>query len=273
MHRTVFFISDRTGITVETMGHSLLSQFDDAEFEQINLPFVDNADKAKRAIEQVNDCARRSTERPIVFSSLIDPTIRQAIEGGVQAAFFDFFQTFLGPLEKEFAMTSSHTVGRTHGMVDNSIYNVRMEAVNFALTNDDGSITKNYNQADLIVVGVSRSGKTPTCLYLALQFGIRAANYPLTEEDLQSSHLPNILQVHRHKLYGLTINPDRLQKIRHERRPDSPYSSLRQCQYELRQAEAIFRAERVHHLNSTTMSVEEIATTILAATGIKRRLY
>ncbi|CAK0753497.1 putative phosphoenolpyruvate synthase regulatory protein [Gammaproteobacteria bacterium] len=272
MQRTIFFVSDRTGITVETLGHSLLTQFENVQFKTVNLPFVDTPGKAKQAVEQINGISRRSVDRPIVFSTLVDQSLRDIV-ASAEAAFFDFFGAFIGSLEQELRTTSSYAIGRSHGLVDNTTYGVRMEAVSFAMANDDGTITRSYPEADIIILGVSRSGKTPTCLYLALQFGIRAANYPLTEEDLEGVRLPAAVRPYRHKLYGLTIDPERLQKIRHQRRPDSPYSSLRQCQYETRQAEAIFRAERIAYLPTTTLSVEEIATTILANTGIERRLF
>ncbi|CAK0770871.1 putative phosphoenolpyruvate synthase regulatory protein [Gammaproteobacteria bacterium] len=272
MQRTIFFVSDRTGITAETLGHSLLTQFDDIQFKSVNLPFIDSMDKAKQAVEQINVVSRRSHDRPIIFSTLVNQELREIV-ARANAAFFDFFGAFIGPLEQEFNTKSSYAIGRSHGLVDNTVYGVRMDAVNFALANDDGTTTRNYSKADIIIIGVSRSGKTPSCLYLALQFGIYAANYPLTEEDLEGIQLPAIIRPYREKLYGLTIEPERLQKIRHERRPDSPYSSLRQCQYETRQAEAIFRAERIHYLSTTTLSVEEIATTLLASTGIERRLF
>ncbi len=270
--RTVFFVSDRTGITAETLGHSLLTQFGDIPFKTVNLPFLDSQKKVEDAVQQINEVARRSTDRPIVFSTLVNHALRDIV-ASADAAFFDFFGVFIGPLEKELRTSSSPTIGRSHGLGDSTAYGVRMDAVNFAMSNDDGAITKNYPRADIIVLGVSRSGKTPTCLYLALQFGVYAANYPLTEEDLEKNRLPAAVAPFRDKLYGLTIDPDRLQKIRHERRPDSLYSSLRRCQFETRRAETLFNDEHIPYLSTTTLSVEEIATTLLANTGIERRSY
>lgn len=272
MERTVFFVSDQTGITAETLGHSLLTQFDNIQFKQINLPYVDSVTKAEQVVEQINRAAQEDGVRPIVFSTLIDPRARTRV-AECEGVFLDFFDTFIGPLERELSVKSSHTVGRSHGMVDTAKYGVRMEAVNFALNTDDGTTTHNYDQADIILTGVSRSGKTPTCLYLALQFGIRAANYPLTEEDLSDSRLPRALELFRHKLYGLTIDPLRLHQIRTERKPNSRYATLRQCQYEVRQVETLYRTKGIRFLNATAMSIEEIATTILHETKLKRRLY
>ncbi len=270
--RTVFFVSDRTGITAETLGHSLLTQFEGIRFKTVNLPFLDSFEKIKDAIIRINEVSRRSVDRPIVFSTLVNPESREMI-ASAEAVFFDFFGTFIGLLEQELRVQSSCTMGRSHGLVDNIAYGVRMDAVNFAMANDDGAVTRSYPRADVIILGVSRSGKTPTCLYLSLQFGIYAANYPLTEEDLEKMRLPVAVAPYREKLYGLTIDPERLQKIRHERRPDSPYSSLRRCQHETRRAESLFQAEGIPYLSTTTLSVEEIATTLLAKTGIERRSF
>jgi len=269
--RTVFFVSDRTGITAETLGHSLLTQFDVA-LEQVTLPFVDSPERAQLALRQIEEANQASGERSIVFSTVIDNEVRGILRSA-NAVMFDFFETFIAPLEQELKVPSSHMVGRSHGLLDNTTYDIRIDAMNYALNHDDGVTTHHYSQADVILVGVSRSGKTPTCIYMALQYGVYAANYPLTEEDLEDGGLPKILEPYRAKLYGLTIRPDRLEHIRTERRPNSRYASPQQCQYEVARAEAIFRRENIPFINTTTMSIEEIATTILHERKLKRRLY
>lgn len=268
--RTVFFVSDRTGITAEALGRSLISQFDGGSFEQTTLPFISSVDKAREAVVRINAVGREDGHRPIVFSTIVDDAVREIIRQS-EALYLDFFDTFIGPLERELGMKSSHTAGRAHASADNAAYIQRIEAVNFALANDDGVTTKDYVHADVVLVGVSRSGKTPTCLYLALQFGVFAANYPLTGDDLDCDRLPEALVPYKAKLYGLTIEPLRLQQIRHHRRPDSRYASSNQVRYEIGQAEDIFRAASVRYMNATHPSIEEIATTILHQTGIKRR--
>jgi [pyruvate, water dikinase]-phosphate phosphotransferase / [pyruvate, water dikinase] kinase len=272
MKKTVFFISDGTGITAETLGHSLLTQFEHIKFEYITIPYVNSEEKANTVIANINETAERDGERPLVFVTLINAIIRQRITEA-NCLVLDFFNTFIVPIEAELKAKSSYSVGRTHGMQNYQSYTTRIDAVNYALTNDDGITTKNYDKADLILLGVSRSGKTPTCLYLALQFGLFAANYPLTEEDLDHNHLPKALEPFRKKLFGLTIDAKRLQAIRHERRPNSNYSALEQCQKEIQQAEKLFHAELIPFLSSTTRSIEEISTMILASTGVKRRLF
>ena len=186
--------------------------------------------------------------------------------------FLDFFDAFITPLETELKVRSSHAAGRAHGMADLAAYTARINATNFALANDDGSQVREYGRADVILIGVSRSGKTPTCLYMALQYGIYAANYPLTDDDLESGKLPAVLVPHAKKLYGLTIRPDRLQQIRNERRPDSRYASAAQVAYEVRTAEALFDRLGLSYIDTTDCSIEEIGSRILQKTGIERRL-
>ena len=270
--RTIFFISDRTAISAETLGQSLLTQFEQLQFNQVTLPFVDTLEKARFAVMQINNAEQQSGVRPIIFSTLISDDIRQMIMTS-KGVVFDFFDTYMGSLEEELRTSSSHTVGRYHGLVDDTVYNFRIDAVNYAMCNDDGASTKDYDQADVILIGVSRAGKTPTCLYLGLQFGIYAANYPLTEEDLvnKDGYLPPALARFRRKLFGLTISPERLYTIRARRRPDSRYSSLEQCRQEVSLAETLFQYEDIPFVNITTMSVEEIAATVVHECNLRRR--
>jgi regulator of PEP synthase PpsR (kinase-PPPase family) len=271
MERDVFFVSDRTGITAETLGLSLLTQFNGIRFKKHVRRFVDTLDKARAVAEEIREVARASDARPIVFGTLIDEEMRRAVADS-EGVFFDLVDTFIQPLEVALHQQSSHTIGRARGIVDQSKYSVRMDAVNYALLTDDGLHTQDYSRADVIVLGVSRSGKTPTCLYLALTFGVYAANFPLTRDELDEPRLPPALAPYRARLFGLTIDPARLQQIRQERKAGGQYASLRQCQYETAQAEALFRAENIPYLQATNMSVEEIATTILHHMKLQWRL-
>lgn len=271
MKRSVFFISDGTGITAETLGHSLLTQFDKVQFEPITIPYIDTLEKAKSTVAQINSCAKKEGVRPIIFSTLVNPKTRSLVEKS-DGLFLDFFKTFLVSLEKELNIAPTPHIGRMHGLVDYKSYMMRIEAVNYALNHDDGLRPQNYDKSDLILVGVSRCGKTPTCLYLALQFGLFAANYPFTEDDINNANLPTGLLPYKSKLFGLSINPKRLHLIRQERRPNSRYSSLEQCQLEVRKAEDFFKSNNIPFLSTTTRSIEEIATSLIATLGIKRRL-
>jgi regulator of PEP synthase PpsR (kinase-PPPase family) len=270
--RTVFFVSDGTGITADTLGHSLLTQFESIAFNHVTLPFVDSVAKAESCVARINQVASTEAARPIVFTTLIDGRVREAI-GKADAFVLDFFEMFLGPLEAELGTRSTHTIGRSHGAMDKKEYQHRIEAVNFALAHDDGIATQDLPKADVILVGVSRSGKTPTCLYLALQFGMKAANHPLIPEDFDRMRLPQVLEAHRDKLFGLSIAPERLSEIRFERRPESRYAALENCRAEVQQAETLMKREGVQWVNSTSKSIEEISTTVLQAFKLERRVY
>ncbi len=269
--RRVFFVSDRTGITAETLGHSLLTQFS-VRTEQATIPFVDSAERAQAALRRITAASAEDDHSPIVFSTIIDPEVLAVLRESEQIVLFDFFATFIQSLERELEVPSNHVIGRSHGIVDDTTYDVRIDAMNFALHHDDGATHRHYSAADVILMGVSRSGKTPASLYLALQFGVYAANYPLTEEDLVATRLPRALAPHRGKLFGLTIDPDRLHQIRGERRPNSRYAELRQCEYEVARAEAMLRREGIPYLDITTMSIEEISSMVIHQQGLVRRV-
>jgi len=270
--RTAFFVSDRTGITAEMLGHSLLTQFDEVPFNEVTLPFVDSIDKAHDAVRRINTQAADDGARPIVISTLARTEIALVV-GSANALFLDCFEIFISPLERELGKSASHVIGRTHNVSDFVNYHHRIESVNYTLSHDDGLSSRDLIDADVVLIGVSRSGKTPTCLYLAMQFGIRAANYPLLPEDFESMQLPGQLQPLRAKLYGLTIRPERLHRIRTERRPGSKYATLANCEFEVREAEALLRREGIPYLDATTKSVEELATTILQEARLVRRIY
>src|SRR3569833_2870277 len=268
--RTAFFVSDQTGVTAETLGHSLMTQFEGVEFRAVTLPFVSSVDKAHEAVARINRAAAEEGLRPLIISTMVQDELRDIVLGA-NALFLDFFGAFVGPMARELNTRSSHRAGRAHGMAALAAYTTRINATNFALTNDDGT-GGDYAHADVILVGVARSGKTPTCLYMALQYGIFAANYPLTDEDLEAGTLPKRLEPHRRKLYALTIKPERLQQNRNERRPESRYASRQQVTYELRAAEAKFSRYSIPCRDTTECSFDEIASRILNNTGIERRL-
>lgn len=269
--RKVYFVSDQTGVTVETLGHSLLEQFGHIDFDTVTVPFVDNVDKAKQVAATINAVAERENSRPIVIASLVQDEVRAPLLQS-DGLVLDFFEAFLGPLEAELGSQSSHTLRRKHGIYDSQGYNLRIEATNYAVACDDGHGPEHYEQADIILLGVSRSGKTPTCLYLALQYGIFAANYPLAEDDFESSRLPRSLLSFRDKLYGLTISPERLLQIRTERRSGGRYAAPQQISFELRATEALFRRFGIRFIDTTHSSVEEIASTILSEAGLERHV-
>lgn len=267
--RSVFFISDGTGITAETLGHSLLAQFPDCNFKQVRMPFVDTPDKARDCVRRIREATAAQEVRPIVVSTLVDQQI-VAVLRQADAFFLDLFDKYIAPLEAELGTKSTHTVGRFHGIAESEDYKARIEAINFALAHDDGQSNEKLAESDVILVGVSRSGKTPTSLYLAMQFGVKAANYPLIPEDFERNRLPADLVRYRTKLYGLTITPERLSEIRRERRPNSRYAAIDNCRNEIDSAQKLMRREGIPFIESTSRSIEEISAKILHEIRIPR---
>jgi len=271
--RTVFFISDRTGITAEMLGNSLLTQFEDVQFQRVTIPFVDTPEKIDEAVRQVNVTAEAQGRRPIVVSSVVSETMSETIRRDANALTLDLFQIFIQPLEAELGSKSSHAAGRSHGISNSHEYFARMEAINFAQAHDDGAATRELGKAQVILVGVSRCGKTPTTLYLALQFGVKAANFPLTPDDFADRVLPRSVLPFKDKLFGLTIAPERLHEIRQERRRGSGYAALDNCRYEVREAEQLMNREGIPMIDTTSKSIEEIAATILHRAKLARHIY
>ncbi len=271
INRSVFFISDGTAITAETLGHSLLAQFPNVNFDIHIMPYVDSEESALNVVHEINNIAVRDGCLPLVFDTLVDLELRNIINTA-NAVNLDVFEGIISKLETELGTKATTLIGQTHAVTDTEYYKARIDAVHFALDNDDGARTRHYDQADIILIGVSRSGKTPTSIYLSLQFGIRVANYPLTEDDLDDNKLPAVLKPHKNKLFGLMIDADRLVAIRTERKANSRYASFSQCQMELRAIEGIYISEGIKYLNVSEMSIEEISTRVLQMTGLKRRI-
>ncbi len=274
--RSVFFISDGTGITAETFGNAILAQFE-MRPRHVRLPFVDNVDKAHQALRQIKHTAELEGKKPIVFTTLVNMEVLRVIqEDCAQSGSYmmlDMFGTFVHPLEQELGIKSNHRIGRFSDVSKSKEYHDRIEAINFSLAHDDGQSNRDLEASDVILVGVSRSGKTPTSLYLAMQHGLKAANYPLIPEDFERRQLPPALVPHRKKIFGLTIQPERLSEIRNERRPNSRYASLENCRMEVSEAEAMMRRAGIRWLSTTTKSIEEIATTILQEIRPERLVY
>ena len=270
--RAVFFVSNSTGITVETLGRSLLYQFSSTQFESHSLRFVDTTDKAKEAVDTINKLGNETGSRPIILSTLVNPELRNIL-ATAHGLYLDVFNTFISPIEDEIGYEAKLGMGRSHGIIDDDYYSERIEAVNYSLKTDDGVGAKEYSQADVILTGASRTGKTPTSLYLAMHYGLKAANYPIVDEEIDSSSLPISLKDYKDKVFGLLVTPERLQSIRTKRRPDSPYASLSQCQYEIRQTEALFQHENIPYFDVSSMSIEEVSSNIMNMLKIGSRTF
>lgn len=271
MSRSVFYVSDGTGITAETIGHSVLTQFDGVVFDTFRIPFVDTEEKARAAAERVRNTHTTTGARPILVNSVIDPAISEILVTS-GALMLDIFAPFIAPLENELGMKRSRSVGRAHGMTNFAEYEARINATNYALTHDDG-LDVNYADAEVILVGVSRVGKTPTCLYMALHYGVKAANYPLTEDDLDKLEIPPRLRPYKSRLFGLDIDAQRLAQVREARKPGSRYAKIEQCRHELALSDKLFKRENIPVQNTTHTSIEEIASKILAWLGIEKHMF
>ena len=269
--RQVFYVSDRTGHTAETFGDALLKQFRGVRFQRHTFGFIDTMERVQALVARIDDEAHRG-QRPVVISTIVDDGLRAAVEQSA-ALVIDLFDSFIAPLEQEFGSQSMHVdAGSAHLIEDYHKYQRRMEALGFAQQADDGLLTQRYAEAEVILLGVSRSGKTPTCLFMAMQYGTRAANYPIAPDDFSAMQLPAVLEPHRQRLYGLTINPEQLSRIRHERRPNSQYASIDRCYEEVTWVKRLYQREGIPFLDSTNISVEEISAVILAKLRISRSL-
>ncbi len=266
--RHVFFVSDGTGITAETLGNTLLTQFEGMDFTKSSLPFISTTDKARVTADYINHVASTGGPRPLVFSTTVSDGVR-AVLRNCNALFIDLFDTYIHGLEAELGVAPTHAQGRAHS-ANTRRYDARIEAINYALEHDDGQSVRELGKAELILIAPSRCGKTPTSLYLAMQHGIFATNFPLLDEDLEKPALPKTLLGHESKLFGVTSEPERLSQVRNERRPGSRYASIAQCSYELRQAETLYRKQQIPFVNSANMSIEEMAATVLHEKGLKR---
>ncbi|CFV87037.1 posphoenolpyruvate synthetase regulatory kinase/phosphorylase PpsR [Bordetella pertussis] len=269
IERAVYIVSDSTGITAETFSHSVLSQFDEVNFKPVRLPFIDTLDKAREVVARINRNALEAGVPPIVFSTLVNPEILALVRQS-NGVFLDLFGTFVSHIEQALGLKSSHSIGRSHMAANSEKYRNRIDAINFSLAHDDGQFVNQLDQADVILLGVSRCGKPPTSLYLAMQYAVKAANFPLTPDDFERGALPKTIAPYRGKLFGLSIQPERLAEVRNERRPNSHYARLEQCRYEVAEAERMMRREGISWLSTTTKSIEEIATTVLQEVGLER---
>lgn len=272
LQRSVFFLSDRTGITAETLGHSLLTQFDGIEWRRHYAAFMDSAAKVQAVIEQINAAAEQEGKLPLVFSTLLDPVILASIRQA-NCVLFDFFEACLGPLETVLQQPPVRMPGRSHALRQDASYFRRIAAIQYALNSDDGANARMLADADVILVGVSRTGKTPTCVYLALQYGVLAANYPFTPEDMGAMRIPPLLQPLQKKLFGLTLSTSRLQSIREERYPGSHYASFAECQRELKWQNELYRQFNISSIDTTGVSIEEISASIVDRAHLERRQY
>ena len=270
--RDVFYVSDGTAITCETLGHVVLGQFPFIPNEK-TFPFVESEDKVADVIKEIEISYQRDGVKPLVFFSIVVPEIREVLLKA-PAYSYDVLESIVQKVQDDIQMAPQPKMQRSRSVSkDSDTYFDRIAAIEYTLAHDDGITLKGLEEADIILLGVSRSGKTPTSLYMAMQFGLRVVNYPFIAEDVKMMRLLPEFEIHRHKLFGLTINPERLNEIRENRLSGSEYASTEQCKLELDTVEALFRREAIPYINTSSLSVEEITTRILERAGMKRRLF
>ena len=260
--RTVFFVSESTGITAETMGHSLLSQFPHLEFTYLQRPYVDSERKAKKLVNEISEVSKEQGFKPLVFATMPETKVNDILEKA-DCHYYEVFENFLDKIGHDLHTKPQRESGLSHGLINEKIYDARIDALNFTLKHDDAMVLKTVDQADVIIVGVSRSGKTPTSLYLALKFGIKVANYPITEDDFDRNALPQVLIENRDKLFATTIKAKRLRDIREKRMPGSDYASLENCKSEIDKATLLYKKYKLTPMDVTKRSIEEIAAQII----------
>lgn len=258
----VFIVSDRSGHTAETLAKSLLAQFPCLNTKKIIFPFIGNQEQASRVAKLIQQEYLRSNKVPLVFSTLVESDTQDIINA-TDACVVEIFRSYIGPMEEALDMMSAHRAGIMKSEVDDSRYQSRINAIEFSLKNDDGVLSNDYKKADIIITGISRTGKTPTCIYLAMNFGLKACNYPLVQEDLESDRLPKPLLAHKDRVVGLTISPARLKRIRENRRSGTTYADKYSISVEVKRAENIFLNEKIKYYETTDMSIEEIASKII----------
>lgn len=263
--RSVYFVSDHTGVTAEVLGHSLLARFADVPVRTTTRPFVNTVPRVDALAAEL----AALPETPVVFSTITDERIRARL-AAAPCLHLDLFEPFLGRLSATFERAPQERVGAYHGIRNLASYQARIDAVEYALATDDGSNTARYGRSEVVMIGVSRVGKSPTCLYLALQYGVRAANYPLADDDFERDGLPEAVAAYRGRLFGLTIAARRLHELRQQRRPGSDYADPQRCAFEVRQAERLFRRHGVPFQDASTLSVEELAALVLQRAGLER---
>lgn len=269
MTRSVFYVSDSTAMTAKGLGKSLLAQFDNIAFIEYLRPYIDTEPKVLQLVNELKHAQVLDGQAPIIFASMMDETLMAALSSQVSGV-IDILKPFMQQLELMMAEKSSRAVGRAHNASNVDVYKKRIEAIDFTLATDDGLQINNYDHADIILLGISRSGKTPTALYLTLNFGLKVANFPFTADDLPRFTLNPAHERNRFKLIGLMISPARLQSIRRERRPESKYADHLQIMLELDALNELFFREKIPFIDTTTRSVEEIAASIMSIVSIRK---
>ena len=253
-------VSDSTGETVNTIARACIVQFEGVEVEEHIWPMV----RTKKQLEDI--CAEIEAEPGLVMFTLLDGALRNQLQSfcrGVRIPCISVLDPFIAAFGSYLGVESRGLPGRQHAM--DSEYFDRIDAMNFVMHHDDGQAVGNLKEAQVILVGVSRTSKTPTCVYLANR-GIKAANVPI----VPNAPLPEALTNAKHALVvGLTEDPVRLVQVRRNRlrmsqdEPDTEYTSLESVKAEVAAARRLFNKHGWPVIDVTRRSIEETAAAVL----------
>lgn len=265
--KDIYYISDSTAILVKNLGHSLICQFPEINFIEEKFPFVNSVKEAQKVLAHI--LKRSGGRQPIVFSTIMNEDVRNVFNNS-EIEFIDAYGHFLTRLEDCLEATALRVAGyyRTTTEVDLA---KRAENINFSLEHDDGTGLDGYPAADVILLGISRTGKTPISVYLATQMGLKAANFPLIDKYLTEYRLPDQIVRSKHKAVGLTTTPELLSSIRERRLPGSNYARLSTCLEEMDQADKIYKKYKIPTISSAGKSIEEIATQVSQELKLSKR--
>lgn len=267
--KDVYFLSGSTGILAEDLGKALLCQFPEISFNEEKIPFIRTEEDAWKAREHI--LKRSSGRHPLVFSTIMNPELIGILDAP-EIEFFNICDTYLNRLAELLEAEPLRESGFSRHLDDTTMAK-RVSAIQYCIAHDDGSLTRDYDEAEVILLGVSRSGKTPVSVYLATQMGIKTANYPLVCEDLNAYRLPMDIIRNKKRVVGLSTTPEILHHIREKRYKDSSYAKLATCVKELSQAHQIFLNYQIPVIMSDGRSIEETATQVAQTLAVNRTVH
>lgn len=267
--KDVYYVSGSTALLAEDVGKALLCQFQEISFNEEKIPFIKTRAAAEKAMKHILE--QSGGVRPLVFCTIMDAGIKKILDSP-EVEFFDVFGNVLDRLENCLETKALRVPGYSRNIDDITLAK-RVEAIHFSIEHDDGTRSREYDEAEVILLGVSRSGKTPVSVYLATHMGIKSANFPLTSEHLDSYELPPEIVRNRKKVVGLMTSPGLLHKIREQRYSGSTYAKLSTCATELNQAKEIYLRYGIQSLETDGKSIEETSVQVTQLVDIPRKQW
>jgi regulator of PEP synthase PpsR (kinase-PPPase family) len=256
----IHLVSDSTGETLNAMARAVCARFENVLPIEHYYALVRSPRQLERALADIEDAPG------MVMHTIVDDTLRAALEEGcrrLDMPCIAALDPLVSALSRYLGAALTRRVGAQHAL-DTDYFN-RMDALNYAIGHDDGQGGQELDQADVVLVGVSRTSKTPTCIYLAHR-GIRAANFPLVPGRPVPEALSRLSSA---LVVGLTISPDRLIQIRRNRllslkeSRDTAYTDTEAVREEVVQARRLYERQGWPVIDVTRRSVEETAAAIL----------